>query len=795
MKNNVVFACILVILSSGSSRAVENCCGLYSPGNDFVCGPHDNDPTKNGNCVWYARYKRPEVDGICTGNASKWYDQAKNGGLAVGQVAVVGSIAVFKWSTQGHVAYVESINADGSFNVSEMGWNTWDGVHYGKWTKTSLGGLIGFIYPVGCYSDGFHADGSSQAFIDAFNRHYPEIGWPVDKGGGMYVHSWASRFYPNYHVWIQDFQGDLNTDHFGEDGQSAIILSGYFQPKKAFLVKEGMWEYYKNHNGQFELGEPYTEEIVDLKLSNSPYNLKSDLVKAGDTITVQKFYRVYGNQRKTLIFNNSRMGEVINFPVGEFSITGDVCPPEKQIYVYVDSDPGHDIPWPKENQKTPTGKWFTKPGQYNFVRHEANGQRLAGWGVSAVISEGNSQSFGRTILTPTNLKIEAETPDSVRLVFSLPGGLAGYNIRVYQNSQQVTDLPAMENCLVSGLSANTYYCFRVSVVDNASSIESDRSAEACATTPLGYEFVRTALCKNVDMFNFNDPINETAIFYNTDKYVYSWLELGNVYGTRDIKWSWFDPSGNLAYEDFPKNINPYSMALMSGRRCKAWCAYNFATNNSYGNWRVKTYVDGNLAADKSFSLIAAGNNISFRFGQMITCKNGLTNRPPMGAPVNETTVFYNRDNFVYSWVIMSNVSGTRKINWRWLDPGGNSAGESVQNILGPIQGFYWSWCSFDISANRNYGTWQVATYLENNFVAKKSFSLAPTPSIAVTSRMVENGASGLRLTMFGLTNSAYTVQTATNALGPWTDYITVYGQSNGVGTFTVPNTPSARFFQ
>jgi len=156
MKKYIMFVGVLVLLFSSIGYAVEICCigngGGYSLGNDFQCGPHSKG---NGNCTWYARYKRPEVDGICTGNASQWYDQAKNGGLGVGQTPVVGSIAAFSsWmivdgvnQNVGHVAYVESINTNGSFNVSEMGWNTWDCVHYSTWIKTSLGGLLGFIYP------------------------------------------------------------------------------------------------------------------------------------------------------------------------------------------------------------------------------------------------------------------------------------------------------------------------------------------------------------------------------------------------------------------------------------------------------------------------------------------------------------------------------------------------------------------------------------------------------------------------------------------------------------------------
>jgi surface antigen len=407
----LTLACISAFLFSDIGYAVENCCGLYSPGNNFKCGPHENDPNKYGNCTWYARYKRPEVDGICTLDASQWFSQAKSGGLCVGSTAVVGSIAVFNyWMTidgvyknAGHVAYVESVNADGSFNVSEMGWNSWDCVHYGTWTKTSLDGLIGFIYPVGRYSDGldgFHTDGTSQAFINAFNRHYPKIGWPTD-----YVHKWTGPYDTSYRVWIQDFQGDMNAEHFGTDGQSAVILNSFLKPTKAYLVKEGMWGYYKINNGPAAFGEPFTEEVTLFYATNALPGRTTDPIKGGDSITVQKFNLVkdgynglplYENQRRTLVYNNTRGGSVFPFAVGTFSLGNDFCPTGEQAYVYVDGPLANDIPWPNDTQKVPTGDWYTKSGDYTFVRH-VNGQKCGA--LTVHISEGNHQFVGGTVPT------------------------------------------------------------------------------------------------------------------------------------------------------------------------------------------------------------------------------------------------------------------------------------------------------------------------------------------------------------------------------------------------------------
>jgi surface antigen len=54
------------------------------------------------------------------GNAGySWISAAQRDGKATGTTPQAGAVAV----QNGHVAYVNSVNADGSYNVSEMGWN------------------------------------------------------------------------------------------------------------------------------------------------------------------------------------------------------------------------------------------------------------------------------------------------------------------------------------------------------------------------------------------------------------------------------------------------------------------------------------------------------------------------------------------------------------------------------------------------------------------------------------------------------------------------------------------------
>jgi len=102
-----------------------------------------------GYCTWWVAHKRYIP---WRGNAAQWWWNARPFGFAEGATPRAGAVMVMGisgTSPQGHVAYVESVNPDGSFVVSEMNW--W-GVPGGGWnrvdyrTVTSLRGILGFIY-------------------------------------------------------------------------------------------------------------------------------------------------------------------------------------------------------------------------------------------------------------------------------------------------------------------------------------------------------------------------------------------------------------------------------------------------------------------------------------------------------------------------------------------------------------------------------------------------------------------------------------------------------------------------
>jgi surface antigen len=95
-----------------------------------------------GFCTWYV-YNRKPVPWL--GNANQWFAQAQAYGWRTGRTPAPGAIMVTAESGFGHVAYVETVNPDGSWRVSEMNFTAWDVVDY-RTIKPGSIPLVGFIY-------------------------------------------------------------------------------------------------------------------------------------------------------------------------------------------------------------------------------------------------------------------------------------------------------------------------------------------------------------------------------------------------------------------------------------------------------------------------------------------------------------------------------------------------------------------------------------------------------------------------------------------------------------------------
>lgn len=109
---------------------------------EYTSTPVNSNSYYVGNGMWctdYVHSKRPDV--AIYGNAGmSWIGSAQAEGKSTGSTPKAGAVAV----TDGHVAYVEKVNSDGSYVVSEMGWNYQAG-NYNQRT-VQPGAFGGFIY-------------------------------------------------------------------------------------------------------------------------------------------------------------------------------------------------------------------------------------------------------------------------------------------------------------------------------------------------------------------------------------------------------------------------------------------------------------------------------------------------------------------------------------------------------------------------------------------------------------------------------------------------------------------------
>jgi peptidoglycan endopeptidase LytE len=120
--------------ASSYSSKVLGCC----------LGPYTANGFPPGWCTYYVATKRNVT---WRGDAGYWYQNASAQGYKVGPTPKVGSIMVTWESYLGHVAYVESVNPDGSWVVSEMNFVAFNVISQRTIKPGQLGGrLVGFIY-------------------------------------------------------------------------------------------------------------------------------------------------------------------------------------------------------------------------------------------------------------------------------------------------------------------------------------------------------------------------------------------------------------------------------------------------------------------------------------------------------------------------------------------------------------------------------------------------------------------------------------------------------------------------
>ncbi|WP_198550151.1 CHAP domain-containing protein [Macrococcoides caseolyticum] len=145
-------------LGKQSSRAYDNGKGFKLDGSlPKILSPksYEYQPTYPwGQCTWYVHQRRKQIGkdvGLMMGNGGDWDTNARAQGFAVGKVPKVGAAVSMPHGsfgstlTYGHIAFVEKVNSDGSFIVSESNVKGLGVISFRSFTKGE-GNQMDFIY-------------------------------------------------------------------------------------------------------------------------------------------------------------------------------------------------------------------------------------------------------------------------------------------------------------------------------------------------------------------------------------------------------------------------------------------------------------------------------------------------------------------------------------------------------------------------------------------------------------------------------------------------------------------------
>lgn len=89
----------------------------------FTPDPMENNTYDEGECTYYV-FDRIKADGMMIartwGDAEHWANRAQDDGYLVNDIPKEGSLMQTESGKIGHVAYIETVYDDGSFDISEM---------------------------------------------------------------------------------------------------------------------------------------------------------------------------------------------------------------------------------------------------------------------------------------------------------------------------------------------------------------------------------------------------------------------------------------------------------------------------------------------------------------------------------------------------------------------------------------------------------------------------------------------------------------------------------------------------
>lgn len=537
--------------------------------------------------------------------------------------------------------------------------------------KNTYQGVLLLDTDIGRYSDGFHAGGKSQAFLNAYEEYKDIIGYPRDNNdGGVFVHEYKGAEDDSFSVWIQDYFNPVTKRWY------ALVLNDLDFPLKAHLLQGGIRHFYMTRDGPFRYGVPFTGEING-SLSDSHLTEGNDFVRPSSyeystiepkRIVVQKFKRrrngtYYNNQRRTIV-HDPDTGDTDHFPVGEFAVRpdlalGSVEPVSGDVVLFADTNNIYNkYPWPVQGEnKVPTDyknngeyvRWFVKAGQHGetysiFVNTIDGDPKIQG--LIYPIHEGNFQYIGTNedengnpeeedydvpvldepiIYPPVNIIVTDATTNKISLEWNRginPVVSGGYQYEVELNGE-VLQTVSDERHSFLGLSPDTEYTIRIRTrlngefSDFSSYIFARTKAEA-VSMPGQFQSVTTTISHS---YYENSPINEKSSFYNDATYVFGWLMFDNVVGELDLEYRCYDPYNNLMQVDV-EHINYAN--TMSNINIRGECTA-FRGTHELGQWRIEYYINNQYIGTDYFSVTVHITHVSsFSAGDVTASSVELT---------------------------------------------------------------------------------------------------------------------------------------------------------------------------
>lgn len=134
-------------------------------------------------------------------------------------------------------------------------------------------------------------------------------------------------------------------------------------------------------------------------------------------------------------------------------------------------------------------------------------------------------------------------------------------------------------------------------------------AFSCSTTkeikkPPPFRVVETTLAKGVDDKGTSAiPLNPTTTFTTEDQEVVSFIAYENLSGKHQLRWEWYDPEGKLytrtGHYPIRSSKNKY---IKKGSTCHKISIKGTKAQFLPGEWNVKIYLDGAMAANKYFKI-------------------------------------------------------------------------------------------------------------------------------------------------------------------------------------------------